>query len=193
MADEENKKNPNEDEDVSVSGASQKGTQFAPQEAVMTDEKHQPVQDGQIPLDNQGVAAGSFDALDPVGTVDIAFQQGNYKQIVGLPKLVNDKITQLTKTLVPLMEVSLIELLGASNMYKRTMGQVVPAFDNNGQLTLQFTFQYVVPNFIGMDIDYEAIKHDSQYILNKIQPVKANITKCEIDCSSGAVTLQGTL
>jgi hypothetical protein len=157
------------------------------------DEAAIPVQDGAIPQDSQGIADGSYDPLDPIGNAEIKFAQGNFKTIAGLPQLVNDKTAQLMQTFVPLMEVGMIELLGNSQMYQRQLAQIQPSFDNQGKLSLEFTFQYVVQNWIGTDIDQESIKHDANYILEKIVPTKANVTKCEINCADGLLTIMGTL
>ena len=185
MADKDNKEN--------IAMASQLGAPNQAQTTPMTDELNVPIADGAVPQDNAGIESEKYDPLNPTGQVNMAFQQGNYKQFTGLPKLTQDKVQQITQTLVPLIEVALIELTGSSNMYKRILGQCYPAFDNAGKMTIQFTFQYNVPSFVGMDIELEAIKHDSNYILEKIKPVSANITKCEIDCTEGMITVQGSL
>lgn len=78
-------------------------------------------------------------------------------------------------------------------MYTRQLAQVSPSFDNEAKLSLEFTFQYVVQSWIGTDIDEKAIQHDSTYILNRIRPTQANITKCEINCNSGDLTIMGSL
>jgi hypothetical protein len=158
----------------------------------LSNDKFEPVQDGNIPQNSEGITSGQYDALNATGQEQIVFQNGNYKQVVGYPKLVQDKITSLTQTFVPLIEVALIELLGNSQMYQRQTGDVVMSFQNN-QLAISFTFVYVVNNFIGTDIDLSAIQHDSNYILMKIKQSGANITKCEISTESGQITIMGSL
>ena len=160
---------------------------------VLTDEKFMPVQDGGVPQNAAGIASGQFDALDPVGQAEIKYEQGNFEQVKGLPKVAADKTAQLTQTLVPLIEVAMIELLGSNTMYRRTMGNCQPAFDDKGQISIEFNFQYVVESWIGQDIELEAIQHDANYILEKIKPVKANISKCEISVSDGLLTIMGTI
>jgi len=159
----------------------------------LTDEKMMPVRDGDIPQNAAGVTQGQFDALDPVGTPDLAFAQGNYNQMVGLPQLVGQKIAQLTQTLVPLIEVAMIELLGSNTMYRRQLGQCMPSFDQAGNMVIGFTFQYFVEHWVGQDVDLQAIQHDSNYILSRVQPSGANLTKCEIDCGEGALTIMGSI
>jgi hypothetical protein len=152
-----------------------------------------PVQDGNIPQDSSGIESGSYDALDPIGNVNIKFEQGNYQTIMGLQKVVGDKTAQIVQTFVPLIEVALIELLGNSDLYKRQLAQCNPSFDNDGKITIEFTFQYVVTMWIGQDIEKSAMQHDANYILDKVRPCNANITKCEIDCGAGVLTIMGTL
>jgi len=159
----------------------------------LTDEKFQPVMDGATPQNAEGITSGQYDALNPIGNEQIKFEQGNYQTVMGLPKVVSDKTAQLTQTLVPLVEVALIELLGSNTMYKRALGQCQPAFDNEGKISIEFTFQYSVEQFIGTDIPMDAMQHDANYILEKIKPVKANITKCEISATDGLVTIMGTI
>jgi hypothetical protein len=152
-----------------------------------------PVQDGAIPQDAEGVAAGTYDALDPVGNANIKFDQGNYNTITGLPKVTGDKVAELMQTFVPLIEVSLIELLGNSNQYQRRLAQCAPSFDNQGKLSIEFTFQYGVTSWIGQDIDKTAIQHDANYVLDKLRPVNATISKCEIDTGDGILTIMGVI
>ena len=197
MADQNEEKENEEQEEQENPQTQQPPHQGAPltpeNEPPLTDEMAMPVQDGGIPQNASGVSSGQYDALDPVGNANIKFDQGNYQQIAGLPKVTADKIAQLMQTFVPLVEVALIELLGSNVMYKRTLGQCMPAFDNQGKLSIEFTFQYVIEQWIGTDIQYDAIQHDANYVLEKVKPVKANISKCEIDCTNGQLTLMGTI
>ena len=159
----------------------------------LTDEKFTPVQDGMIPQDAKGITKGQYDALDPTGNVNIKFESGNYHTIMGLPQLVGDKVASLAQTLVPLIEVSLIELLGDNSMYKRALGQCQPAFDNNGKISIEFTFQYLVGSWITTDINLEALQHDSNFVLDRIKPAGSQISKCEVDCKSGTLTICGVI
>jgi hypothetical protein len=159
----------------------------------LKDQANVPIQDGAIPQDAAGIAAGSYDPLNPIGNAEIKFEQGNYNTIAGLPKVTADKVAELTQTFIPLIEVSLVELLGTSNNYQRTLAQCVPGFDNQGKINIEFTFQYTITSWIGSDIETTAIQHDANYILDKIKPVGANITKCEISVSNGLLTIMGSL
>jgi hypothetical protein len=162
------------------------------QSVPLSNEKFEPVQDGNIPQNSEGITSGQYDALNSTGSEQVTFESGNFNQVLGYPKLVSDKITSVTQTLVPLIEVALIELLGTNQLYKRQIGQCALSFQNNN-LMISFSFVYVVSNFIGTDVDMEALQHDSNYILNRIKPVGANITKCSIDTTDGQVVIQGTI
>jgi len=199
MADQNNEEQEEKEEGGEDTGVEQGNHSFVDKpldqdnQPVLTDEKFMPVQDGAVPQDSQGITQGQYDALDPIGNAQIKFAQGNYQTVMGLPKVINDKTAQLTQTLVPLIEVAMIELLGSNSMYKRAVGQCQPAFDNQGKISIEFTFQYSVESWIGMDIDVTAIQHDANYVLEKIKPCKANITKCEIAVDEGTLTIMGTI
>jgi len=159
----------------------------------LKDEKMMPVRDGDVPMNAEGITAGEYDALSPYGDGDIKFESGNWSQIMGLPQLVQQKVQQLTNTFVPLIEVAMIELMGDSKSYKRTMGSCAPSFDQQGNMSIGFTFQYTVNSWVGQDISQEAIQHDSVYVLERIKPTGVNISKTEIDTSDGVLTIQGSL
>jgi hypothetical protein len=162
------------------------------QNVPLSNEKFEPVQDGNIPQNSEGITSGQYDALKGNGTEQVSFQNGNFNQVLGYPKIVSDKITSLTQTFVPLIEVALIELLGNNQMYQRETGECVLSFQNN-QILISFNFIYVVNNFIGTDIDQAAIAHDANYVLNRIKPSGANITKCEISTEAGTINIMGTM
>jgi hypothetical protein len=171
---------------------SQHGDPDKTEQVALSDENFTPCSDGAVPQNSEGVTAGQFDSAAGNGQEQIVFNQGNFNQVMGYPKLVTDKVASLTQTLVPLIEISLIELLGSSQLYRRETGQCAISFQNN-QLSISFTFIYIVNNFIGTDIDQESISHDANYILNKIRPTNANITKCSVDTGNGEVIVQGTI
>jgi len=159
----------------------------------LKDEKASPIHDGAIPQDSQGIATQAYDSLNPSGDATLQFQEGNYHTLLGLPKVAADKVAQLSQTLMPLVIVAMIELLGSSNQFIYRSAQCTPSFDTDGKMSIEFNFQFLVQNFIGQDIELEAIQHDANFILEKIKPCKANITKCEIDCSNGLITIMGSI
>jgi len=149
-----------------------------------------PIQDGQIPQDNAAVADGSADALG-LENIEVKFESGNYSQFAMLPVTIGQKVNALTKTLVPLIEVALIELTGSSTQYKRTSALITPSFDQNANLLVNFNIVYTVPGYIGVDFEYKDLQDDSKYVYDRISPAGIKITKCEIDTSSGEVTING--
>ena len=185
--------------DIANEEQGNKGKTFNPKELdpknqpPLTDEKFVPQQDGAIPQNAAGITRGQYDALDPVGQASVGFEQGNFDQILGLPQVVSSKISQIVQTFLPLVEVALVELLGNNTLYKKSAGQFNPSFDQKGQISIGFNLVYQVELWIGQDIEMEAIKHDATYVLNKIKPCKANITRCEIDTTEGTLIIQGTL
>lgn len=158
----------------------------------LSNEKFEPINDGNIPQNSEGITSGEYEALENVGSSDLSFEEGNFNLLKEWPELLNSKIALLNQTFIPLVEVSLIELLGSSSLYQRKFGQCAVAFNNN-QASISFSFIYSVSNWIGIDIDLPAIQHDSNYVLNKIRPVGANITKVEIDTTEGTLTIAGTI
>jgi len=90
-----------------------------------------------------------------------------------------------------LIEVALIELTGSSTQYKRTSALITPSFDQNANLLVNFNIVYTVPGYIGVDFEYKDLQDDSKYVYDRISPAGIKITKCEIDTSSGEVTING--
>ena len=149
-----------------------------------------PIQDGQIPQDSNDVETGSADALG-LENIEVSFKEGNYAQFQALPMTISQKVTALTKTLVPLIEVALIELTGSSSQYNRNSALITPSFDQNGNMLVNFNLVYNVPGYIGVDFEYKDLQDDSSYIYNRITPAGIKITKCEIDTASGDITING--
>lgn len=181
-----------ENEDEKKIQQSVNGEPNASQSVPLSNEEFEPVEDGAIPQNSEGVVSGQFDNLNGIGNAQIAFKQGNYNQIMGYPQQISDKLSVFTQTFIPLIEVSLIELLGSNQLYQRESAQCMPSFQNN-QMLLSGTLIYSVNNWIGTDIDQTAIAHDSQYVYNRIKPSGVNITKCEISTEAGTLTIMFTL
>lgn len=159
-------------------------------EQPLTDKQNLPVQDGGIPQDSQAVESGAVDALG-MENIEVKFEKGNFSQIEALPMTISTAVNAITKTLVPLIEVALIELTGSSQKYKRTFAQITPSFDQNGQIHLEFNIQYTVAGYIGTDFEYKDLQDDSTYIFNRVAPANIKLSKCEIDTSNGLITIMG--
>lgn len=131
-----------------------------------------------------------FDAIDPDGQASISFENGNYNQLSQIPQQITDKISTITKTILPLAEVALIELLGNNKAYKgedfNTTFNIV-----NGQPKFDCRAVYTVSLFIRTDIEQEDIKHDANYILERLKAVpNVQWNTCSIDCTEGTVVLE---
>lgn len=130
-----------------------------------------------------------YDAIDPNGQATISFEQGNYNNFAEIPSKVNSKIATVQKTVLPLVEAALIELLGNNKAF---VGENFNAtFTMNGdEPTIECQAVYRVELFIGTDIDPTDIQHDAKYLLDRVNIVP-NITwnHCEIDCTEGKVNL----
>lgn len=159
----------------------------------LTDEAQKPIQDGAVPIqatqqNAEGLQANSL-GIDPI---TISFENGNYNNMVMLPNQIAEKIKSIRQTLIPLIEVALIELLGTSQLYRRYKGDIFPSFDVN-KVGIDFDLEYFSSSYIGTDFEYQDLMQDSKYILDRITPAGANITKCEIDSSNGIITIRGSV
>ena len=157
----------------------------------LTDEKYEPISDGNIPQNSQGITRGVYDSLNAVGSEQLEFEKGNFPMVLGLPNMVNDKVESFSKTFIPLVEVALIELLGSNQLYTRDTCQCDVKFENG--ISITFSLIYSVSNWVGTDIEIEAIQHDSEYVFNRIKPLGVNLSKCEINTEEGTLTVMGVI
>jgi hypothetical protein len=156
------------------------------------DQEKEVLADGQIPQDASGITEGDFDPLNPHGEVDVKFEEGNWDSIQDMGQVVADKTTMITKTLEPLVEKALIELLGASTMYKRVSANITGGADpQDGQFKFNGVLIYQCSFWIGVDVEKADIEHDAQYILNTLKPISdtVNISSCAIDTADGSLKL----
>lgn len=130
-----------------------------------------------------------YDAINPQGEATITFQKGNFNQMTEMPQKINQKIATIQKTIMPLVEVGLLELLGNNKAYKgENFNAVFNMLDQEPKFEVNAT--YSVEMFIGTDIDKEDIQHDAKYILDRVKVVPdVQWNKCEIDCTNGKVNL----
>lgn len=130
-----------------------------------------------------------FDAINPEGEASIKFESGNFSQLAQMPQQIMAKIATIQKTIMPLAEVALIELLGNNKAFKgENFNAVFSMLDNTPKFECSAT--YSVELFIGTDIEQADIQHDAKYILDRLQAVpNVQWNKCEIDCASGKVNL----
>lgn len=130
-----------------------------------------------------------FDAINPEGEASIKFESGNFSQLAQMPQQIMAKIATIQKTIMPLAEVALIELLGNNKAFKgENFNAVFSMLDNTPKFECSAT--YSVELFIGTDIEQADIQHDAKYILDRLQAVPGvQWNTCSIDCTSGKVNL----
>lgn len=130
-----------------------------------------------------------FDAINPEGEASIKFESGNFSQLAQMPQQIMAKIATIQKTIMPLAEVALIELLGNNKAFKgENFNAVFNMLDNEPKFECSAT--YSVELFIGTDIEQADIQHDAKYILDRLQAVpNVQWNRCEISCTDGKVNL----
>ena len=100
------------------------------------------------------------------------FPKGNLEQYAPLLQAKLPKIaTLILKTIDPLVCASLIDLLGSSHRFRKVSGLVTPRQDSKGRQTFEVRLVYNVPDFVGFTGGVEPIRHDQDYILQKLQQV----------------------
>ncbi len=136
--------------------------------------------------------SGQYDAISPNGVANISFDTGNWDTMLKREQKIGAKISTIQKTVVPLIEVGLIELLGNSSAYHGTSFNA--AIGSDDACTVSAELSYKVPLFIGTDVEHEAVVKDSTYLYNRIK-VAPNVTwkKCEINTTDGMVNLAFTM
>lgn len=131
-----------------------------------------------------------YDAIKPEGEASISFASGNFEHISELPQSINQKVITITKTIIPLAEAGLIELLDNNKAYKGQDFQASFNMSPDGQPTFEVHAQYKVENWIGTDVPQEDIAEDAKYLLSRLKVVpNVQWTECTIDCTEGSFKL----
>lgn len=130
-----------------------------------------------------------YDAINPDGKATISFERGNWNNFTSIPQKTNEKIMTIQKTIIPLIEVGLIELLGNNKAFVgQDFNSTFTMNDNNPTIECQLTYR--VELFIGTDISQEDIAHDAKYLLDRVKVVpNVQWNHCSIDCTEGLVKL----
>lgn len=138
-------------------------------------------------------SAAQADALDPDGFAEIKFEQGNWDSFAQIPNQVSQKTLLVTKTIIPLIDVALIELLGNNKEYERTSFE--STFDlASGTPLFSATVKYTIEKWLGNDIKEEYIQQDAQYALNRINVLQGvKFSQCKIDTNDGTLTIAFSL
>lgn len=115
----------------------------------------------------------------------ISFEKGNYNEIEYLGDSLIHKVQTIKNTILPLIEKSLVELLGNSDAYKRSNFFSKLEFVESKPVYSVETI-YSVPLWIGQDVERSFILDDANYVLNTISVVpNVSWQKCEIDTTEG--------
>lgn len=133
------------------------------------------------------------DALDPNGFAEIDFVQGNYKDFESIPQILSEKVMLVTKTILPLIDVALIELLGNNKEYERTLFQSNFTMAGNTP-TFTVSTKYTIEKWLGNDIQQDYIQQDANYVLQRINVLQGvQFTQCKIDTNDGSLAISFTL
>lgn len=129
--------------------------------------------------------------VSPNGDAQIKFETGNFDKIQTLTMPLSKKLTLVEKTIIPIVEVALIELIGNNSLYQAKDFNAVGELDKKGQAKVNVNCSYFVEKFIGTDVKKQSIMHDAKYIFDRVNSLVQNISwnKCEIDCSQGLITI----
>lgn len=134
-------------------------------------------------------SSAQTDAVNPAGQYELNFEEGNFKTMQDLPNTIGNKSVLLTKTIVPLIEAGLIELLGNSSAYNEKKCDTVVTIDGNN-VKFESDIVFTADLYIGTDIEQEAIASDAKYLLDKIKIIpNCEWTECSIDCAEGIIHL----
>lgn len=150
--------------------------------------------DTEIQKDSNKVEQSAPDEVPPPeGEIDIKFERGNFDQLEGSAQEYAQLLQNVEQTFVPLVEKALIELLGNNQAYRGVEFTGTPALNGN-QLKIDVDMKYHVDLMIGTDVDPQAVKHDTDYIINTIKPTpNMTIRNCQIDTQSGDISIGVTL
>jgi len=135
--------------------------------------------------------SSEIDAI-PVESVSQQFESGNFNQLTTLRSNLDFLITTLSKTIEPLAEAALIELLGNDGAFHREVGNVEISMMGS-VFVFDTVLKYKVANWIGDDIDNTDVMHDAKYVLDKMKVVQGVEWKtCAIDTSDGVLSIEFT-
>lgn len=155
--------------------------------------------EGQVQLElDDGTTAPVADssevsAIQQTSQVAIKFTSGNYDGLINLGQTFSKGILSITNTLIPLVEASLIELLGNASAYSREDFTVDPKIVGMNPI-FEISMSYKVSLWIGTDIPKDAVLKDATYVYNKINVMKnVKFEECKIDTATGLLSIKGSL
>lgn len=132
-----------------------------------------------------------YNAINPEGIASISFKSGNFAQVNSLPQVANQKVMTITKTIVPLVEAGLIELLGNNKSFKGDTFNASFTLDDEMLPKFDVRATYSVEVWIGTDVAQEDIAEDANYLLERLKVVPdVEWRTCKIDCTKGSLELE---
>lgn len=175
------KENPDVEDSIDTANVVSNNIQNAPKNLVLNDGT------------NTGVAVDSKNQSVPLDDIDnqysIKFDSGNWSSFVNSAETYSKNVNTTVQQFIPLAEVSLIELFGNSNAYKRVSFNAEPDETTN---SVNVDVVYQASPWIGTDIPIRSIQMDQDYVRNRI----SNIQGLNIKIQNGGIridTNDGTL
>lgn len=125
--------------------------------------------------------------------VKFNFQDGNFDVFISYGKDIAAKFQTVSQTILPLIEVALIELLGNDSLVKYELFNFAPKMSGN-MFCLKVTIVASTKDWIGDDITLDATKQDAAYVLNRVSVVpNVRWEHCIIDTKDGTLTVEFTI
>lgn len=117
-----------------------------------------------------------------------AFSDGNARDLKSWQDSLTMKAKLIVQTIEPIIEISLVKLLGNSNEYKKLASNITFI----GDFDFDVTFTYSVKNWNAPGVAQEYIAQDANMIfsnLTKVQNVK-KWKSCKIDVEAGTLEVR---
>ncbi len=118
-----------------------------------------------------------------------SFTDGNAKDLNAWKETLDNKTKLIVHTIEPLVEISLVKLLGNNEDFDKTTSNITILDD--GQ-SFGVYFLYTIKKWIAPDTDPEFIKKDANAIFDNLKQVP-DVKKwqsCEIDVTKGTLKIE---
>lgn len=115
------------------------------------------------------------------------FTEGNQKDLKLWFDDIQQKAKLITHTIEPLVEISLIKLLGNNSDFEKYKSNIVP----NENFEFNVDFVYKIPKWYVPGAKVEAISKDAQFIYSNLKNVTQvkKWLKCEINVEKGTLEI----
>jgi|LSPZ01.1.fsa_nt_gi hypothetical protein len=120
------------------------------------------------------------------------FKEGKSANVTQYITSIETKLKTINQTILPLIEVSLIELLGKSSAYERLSANIT--MNNQDKFDCKFIYQvslWIIQESEEEEQDLsEALKHDASYVFDKIKMIQGvEYKSCLIDSTIGQLII----